>query len=397
MAFDAWIRDTFRRNQPFDQFARELLTAQGSVWRNGAATWFRDRRTPDEITPVVSQLFLGIRLECAKCHHHPFEVWSQDDFYGLAAYFARLRHKGEGISPPISGGEEVVYLGDSGSVTHPTTGKVLEPRPLTGQARAILPGEDPREALADWITKDNPFFAQVAVNRAWAEIMGRGLVDPVDDLRATNPPSNPALLAALADDFRDSGYDFKVLIRRIMMSYVYSLSSLPNDRNLADTRNYSRHYRQRLRAEVLLDAVSDATGVDEDWKGMPDNSRAMEIWTHRVESLFLDAFGRPDGNQDPPYERVNDSTIVQALHLMNSPGLHRKVVSDDGLAARLAASDRTAVAIVEELYLTVYSRFPTADETTAVVQVFEQNGNRRQATEDLLWALLNTPEFVFKD
>lgn len=397
MTFDAWIRDAFRRNQPLDQFARELLTAQGSAWRNGAATWFRDRRTPDEITPVVSQLFLGIRLECAKCHHHPFEVWSQDDFYSLAAYFARVRHKGEGISAPISGGEEVVFVGDSGSVSHPISGKVLEPRPLFGQARAIAPGEDPREALADWITKDNPYFAQVAVNRVWADLMGRGLVDPVDDLRATNPPSNPALLAALADDFRAQGYDFKKLIRRIMTSYVYSLSSLPNERNLADTRNYSRHYRQRLRAEVLLDAVSDVTGIDEKLGGMPAESRSMEIWTHRVDSLFLDAFGRPDGNQDPPYERVSDATVVQALHLMNAPDLHRKVISDEGFAARLAASDKTPQAIVEELYLALYNRFPAADESAAVVQVFEQNGNRRQATEDLMWALLNTPEFVFKD
>lgn len=397
MAFDAWIRDAFRRNQPYDQFARELLTAQGSAWRYGAATWFRDRRTPDEITPVASQLFLGIRLECAKCHHHPFEVWSQEDFYSLAAYFARVRHKGEGISPPISGGEEVVFVGESGSVSHPITGKVLEPRPLFGQARAIAPGEDPREALADWITNDNPYFAQVAVNRVWADLMGRGLVDPVDDLRATNPPSNPALLAALADDFRSQGYDFKKLIRRIMTSYVYSLSSLPNERNLADTRNYSRHYRQRLRAEVLLDAVSDVTGIDEKLGGMPAESRSMEIWTHRVDSLFLDAFGRPDGNQDPPYERVSDATVVQALHLMNAPALHRKVISDEGFAARLAASDKTPAAIVEELYLTLYNRFPTADESAAVVQVFEQNGDRRQATEDLMWALLNTPEFVFKD
>ena len=175
MAFDAWIRQAFRENWPYDRFVRELVTAQGSAWRNGAATWFRDRRTPDEITPVVSQLFLGIRLECAKCHHHPFEVWSQDDFYSLAAYFARVTHKGQGISSPISGGEEVIFVADSGSVQHPVTREVLEPRPLFGTARPIAPGEDPRRALADWLTSaDNPYFAQVAVNRVWAELMGAG-------------------------------------------------------------------------------------------------------------------------------------------------------------------------------------------------------------------------------
>ncbi len=398
LAFDAWIRDAFRRNLPYDRFVRELVTAQGSTWRNGAATLFRDRRTPDEITPIVSQLFLGIRLECAKCHHHPFEVWSQDDFYSLAAYFARVTHKGEGISPPISGGEEIVFVADSGSVTHPITRQVLEPRPLFGTARRIEPGEDPREALADWIVSpQNPYFAQVGVNRVWADLMGRGLVDPVDDLRATNPPSNPVLLAALADDFRAGGWDLKKLIRGIITSQAYALSSSPNERNVGDTRNYARHYRQRLRAEVLLDAVCDVTGIAEELAGMPNDSRSMEIWTHRVSSLFLDAFGRPDANQDPPYERVSDATVVQALHLMNSPNLHRKVTHDDGRAAKLAASDKSPAQIVEELYLAIYNRFPSDDERQAVVKVFDESPNRRQAAEDLMWALMNTPEFVFKD
>jgi len=398
MALDAWVRDAFRRNQPYDQFVRELLTAQGSTWRNGAATLFRDRRTPDEITPIVSQLFLGVRLECAKCHHHPFEVWGQDDFYSLAAYFARVTHKGESLSPPISGGEEVVFVAPSGTVAHPITKQPLEPRPLLGQARPIAAGEDPREALADWMTApDNPFFAVVMANRVWADLMGRGLVDPVDDIRGTNPPSNPALLAALADDFRQQGYDIKKLVRRIMTSYVYGLASLPTDRNVADTRNYARHYRQRLRAEVLMDAVCDITGVPEKFDGMPADSRSMEIWTHRVSSLFLDAFGRPDANQDPPYERVSDTTVVQALHLMNAPSLHRKVTSDEGQAARLAKSDLPAAAVVEQLYLLIYSRLPSAEESAAVSQVFERIGNRRQASEDLMWAMLNTPEFIFKD
>jgi hypothetical protein len=398
MAFDAWIRQAFRENRPYDQFVRELVTAQGSAWRNGAATLFRDRRTPDEITPVVSQLFLGIRLECAKCHHHPFEIWSQDDFYSLAAYFARIAHKGEGISAPISGGEEIVYIAESGSVQHPITRQVLEPRPLFGQARAIAAGEDPREALADWITSnDNPYFAQVAVNRVWAELMGRGLVDPVDDLRATNPPSNPALLSALADDFRQQGYDFKKLIRRILTSHVYALSSTPNERNVSDTRNYSRHYRTRLRAEVLLDAVCDVTGVPESLSAMPEGSRSIEIWTHRVDSLFLDAFGRPDANQDPPYERQPDSTMVQALHLMNAPALNEKITANSGRAAQLAASDKPAEAVVEDLYLLLYSRMPTDEERAAVTAAFAANPNRRQATEDLMWALMNSPEFIFKD
>jgi hypothetical protein len=205
-------------------------------------------------------------------------------------------------------------------------------------------------------------------------------------------------LDALAEDFRRQGCDLKQLIRTIATSYVYGLSSLPNDRNAGDTQNYSRHYRRRLRAEVLLDAASDITDVPEKFAAMPPGSRAMEIWTHRTGSLFLDAFGRPDPNQDPPCERMSDTTIVQALHLMNAPNLHQKVTSDSGRAAALAASERSPREIIEELYLLVYSRKPSDEETAVGERVFGQEGiSRRQAAEDLLWALINTAEFVFKD
>ncbi len=396
---DAWLRDAFRRNMPYDQFVRELLTARGSTFRNGATVIFRDRREPDEITTMVSQLFLGIRLDCARCHHHPFEVWSQDDFYSLAAYFARTGHKGTGLSPPISGGEEIVTTAASGEVKHPVTGKSMSPRPLFGTAPPVEAERDPREALAAWITSpENPYFAKVIVNRVWADLMGRGIVDPVDDLRATNPPSNGPLLDALADDFRRNGYDLKKLLRTIMTSHVYGLSSLPKGRNALDQRNFSRHYRQRLRAEMLLDAVCDITNVPERFEAMPPGSRAVELWTVRSQSLFLDSFGRPDPNQDPPCERSSDTTVVQALHLMNAPNLHRKVTNDAGRAAALAKSSRSPRAIIDELYLLTYSRLPDEGERQVCLKLFEEKGRtQRQVTEDLLWALLNTPEFLFKD
>lgn len=399
LSLDAFLRDAFRKNLPHDQFVRELVAAQGSTWRNGATVLFRDRRTPDEITTTVSQLFLGIRLECAKCHHHPFEAWGQSDFYGFAAYFARIGHKGTGLSPPISGSEEMIFTAAKGSVQHPLTGETLEPKPLFGTAPQIEADEDPRESLMAWmLSPENHFFAEVQANRLWADLMGRGLVEPVDDIRATNPASNQALLAALGAEFRRLGFDQKQLLRAIMTSHVYGLSSLPNERNVVDTRNYSRHYRQRLRAEVLLDAVCDITEVGEDFAGMPPGSRATEIWTHRVDSLFLDAFGRPDANQDPPCERTPDTTVVQALHLMNAPNLHGKVVSDQGRCAKLAASDKTPEQIIAELYLLAYNRPAEAEEVQVGLAVFAAaQGNRRQATEDLLWALLNTPEFMFKD
>ena len=397
--YDAWIRDSFRQNKPYDQFVRELITSRGSTWDNGAAVFFRDRREPPELTTIVSQLFLGIRLECARCHHHPFEKWGQDDFYSFAAYFARVGRKGQGISAPISGGEETIMLGKSGSVAHPLSGKTLEPRPLFGTAPPVADGDDPRVALAAWITSDeNPYFAKVIANRVWADLMGRGVVEPVDDLRATNPPTNGPLLEALAADFRAAKYDLKHLLRTICTSHVYSLSSLPGDRNAADRQNYSRHYRTRLRAEVLLDAVTDISGVPDRFEAMPAGSRANQIWTTRVESIFLDTFGRPNPNQDPPCERTPDTTVTQTLHLMNAPQLHRRVTSDDSRAALLAASQLSPDAIVEEIYLLAYSRLPDAAEREIGRGLFAENGtSRRQAAEDLMWALLNTPEFMFKD
>ena len=402
---DQWLRASFRENKPHDRFAREILTANGSTWTNGAAVFYRNRREPDELTTMVSQLFLGVRLDCAKCHHHPFEVWSQDDFYSFAAFFGRIGRKGQGISAPISGGEEVIFLGSGtgrrggSTVKHPLTGKEMTPTPLLGKPLDLAPDQDPRAVLADWVTApENPFFAKAIVNRVWADFMGRGIVDPVDDIRATNPASNPELLEALAADFRKNGCDLKTLIRTIATSHAYGLSTTPTDRNAGDLRNYSRHYRQRLRAEVLLDMVSDVTGVPEKFEAMPPGSRAMELWTVRSQSAFLDSFGRPDPNQDPPCERTADTTVVQALHLMNSPELHRKVTAEGGRCATLAKSSKSAAEVVDELYLLAYCRPPTDTERAAAVKRFEKPGaDRRKATEDLLWALINTPEFVFND
>lgn len=399
---DAWLRESFRENKPYDRFAYELITATGSTFRDGPTVMHRDRREPEEITTMVSQLFLGVRLDCAKCHHHPFEIWSQDDFYSFAAFFERVGHRGQGISAPISGGEEIIYLSEKpqrGHVKHPVTGKVMLPKPLFGQEQHIAVEQDPRRVLADWmIARDNPFFAKVMANRVWADLMGRGIVDPVDDLRATNPPSNGPLLDALAEDFKKNNFDIKKLIRTICTSHAYELSSIPNDRNRNDGRNYSRHYRKRLRAEIMLDAVSDVTGVPEPFSAMPPSSRSMELWTVRSQSVFLDSFGRPDPNQDPPCERTGDTTVVQALHLMNAPGLHRKISADTSRMAKLAASKKSNAEIVEELYLAVYSRRPQADEAAACLRWFDRpNTTRRQAVEDLVWAFVNTPEFVFQD
>lgn len=394
--YDNWIREQFRAEKPYDEFVADLLTARGSTWRNGAVTLFRDRRSPDEVATMVSTLFLGIRLECAKCHHHPFEKWSQEDFYRFAAFFRNVGYKGTGLSPPISGSEEVIQVRTGGSVLHPLTQENLEPRPLFGETD-LSKFTDEREALTEWMrSPENHFFAQVMANRVWADLMGRGLVEPIDDIRATNPATNPELLAALGSHFRESKFDLKQLIRSIASSHLYQLSSVPNDRNVGDSRNYSRGLRRRLRAEVLLDSLGDITELPEQFPGMPAGSRAMSIWTHRTPSVFLDTFGRPDPNQDPPCERDKETTVIQALHLMNSELINSKIRSESGLAAKLAASNKTDEAIVEELYLRVYSRPPADDETQVALAYMKAKG-RRKGIEDLLWATLNTPEFFIRN
>lgn len=397
MSLDVWLRDRFRENVPYDQFVRQLLTAQGSTWHNGAVTLFRDRRGPEELTTIVSQLFLGTRLECAKCHQHPFEVFGQADFYSFGAYFSRIGFKGTGLSPPISGGEEMVFVASKGEVRHPLTKEVLPPKELLGEIAKIDPESDPRAALVDWMTRPgNPYFAKVAANRLWAELFGKGLVDPVDDLRATNPPTNPELLDALANEFRRLGFDQKKFLKTIMMSHVYSLSALPNETNAADNRNFSRHYRRRLRAEVLADALSDITAVPDRFDGAAPGSRAIQLWTFRTGSDLLDAFGRPDPNQDPPCERTPDATMVQALHLMNANQLQAKLTSDEGRVAGLAAGNQSTEKLVEELYLACYSRRPTGPELKSLLDsALEPNPARRQWIEDVLWSLINSPEFVY--
>jgi len=397
--YDNWIRDQFRADIPYDEFVRRVVTAQGSTWQNGVATLYRDRRDPEEITTMISQLFLGIRLDCAKCHHHPFEKWSQQDFYQLAGYFAQVGRKGTGLSPPISGGEEIVFFSGSGSVKHPVTGETLQPRPLFGDDGQVESGQDPRAVLAAWITSpENDYFSKVQVNRIWAAMMGRGIVEPVDDLRSTNPPTHPEMFDALSDHFKSTGYNLKSLIRTIALSRAYATDSTPNESNVSDRLNYSRHYRHPLRAETLLDGIADLTETPSSFSGMPDGSRATQVWTHRVRSMFLDTFGRPDENQDPPCERIGEATVTQSLHLMNDRDIDSRVRSKDGRAARLAASDLSAQSVVEELYLAAFSRLPTAEESDQASKLINAaGGQRREIVEDLMWAMINSPEFSIQN
>ncbi len=394
---DQWLRECFRGNMPYDRFVREILLAEGSNHRAGPAVVYRDRREPADLTTMFSQLFLGTRLECARCHHHPNEKWAQEDFYQFAAFFGPLKQKGAGLSPPISAGEETFYFSPGGGVKHPLTGATMSPRVPDGGEVRIPEERDPRRELADWLTRpSNPFFARAAVNRIWGSLFGRGLVEPVDDFRISNPCVNPALLTAVAEDFARGGFDLKRLLRTLMESRLYQLSSRPNESNVADTRNFSRAYRRRLPAEVLLDAVTDVTGVPDTFAAMPIGSRAIQAWSYKIDSQFLDAFGRPNASSDCPCERDTQTSVVQSLHMMHSRGLQAKLAHPEGRVRRLATGGLPPEQIVTELYLSTLSRLPDPSELAAAVRPFSAPGATRQtASEDVLWALLNSPEFVF--
>ncbi len=396
---DQWIRDSFRRNQPYDQFVREIVLQQGNTHQDGPSVIYRDRREPADLTTLMSQLFLGVRLDCAKCHHHPNEKWSQEDFYRMAAFFAPLKQKGGGISAPISGGNETFYVVAGGSLKHPVTGALLSPQPPDGPPLASPGPADPRRALADWMLEpSNPFFARAVANRVWGAFFGKGIVDPVDDFRLSNPPSNPALLDALAAELVRASYDLKALMRVIMNSHVYQLSSEPNQTNAADTRQFSRFYRRRLGAEMMADAVADITGVPSAYPGLAVGSRAVQAWTYKIESRTMDAFGRPNSSSDCPCERNLKPSMGQALHLMNSEVLQSKLTSTAAGARlqQLAGGTLAPREAVAELYLACFGRLPTEAEASVATAGFpEEASERRRFLEDLLWVLLNSAEFVF--
>lgn len=395
---DLWLRDTFRRNVPYDGMVRELLTAQGDTHQNGALAVVRDKRDPVDAGGFVSQIFLGVRLECAKCHHHPSEKWTQEDYYQLAGFFGKMRSRGQGISTPISGEAELWWYDPSGKgVTHPITEAPMIPKAPDGPEFPYKAGVDPRKQLVEWlVSPGNPFFAKAIVNRIWGEFLGKGIVDPVDDFRASNPPSNPELLDWLAADFTAHGYDLKHLMRRIMETAAYQRSTLPNATNVADQRNFAHALRRRLPAEVLLDAVGDLTGNRDTLGGLPPGARAVQAWNHKLSSDFMDAFGRPNASLECPCERERKPTVVQSLHLMNSSNLQTKLTSAKGRVATWAASAKAPDEVVREIYLAAYSREPDPTELlTALGHLSREGIAKGESVQDLVWTLVNTAEFVF--
>jgi hypothetical protein len=393
-AFFGWIRQAIQENRPYDQFVRGVLTAAGEASENPPVLWYRSVKDVNSQVEDTAQLFLGQRIQCAKCHHHPFEKWSQADYYRFSAFFTQL-----GKKPGVSKAEERVFHKAGAAIaTHPKTGEKLAPSGLGGKPLEIAPSEDPRLQLVDWMTSpENPFFARSLVNRYWKHFFGRGLVDPEDDMRATNPATNPALLDALTKHFIEHGYDMKDIVRTICRSTVYQLSSEPNQYNGDDRQNFSRYYPRRLTAEVLLDSIDAMTGSATKFAGMPVGARAVQLPDGDFPSYFLTVFGRPKGESACECERGNDANLAQGLHLINSTEIFQKLSDGAGRAANLSKDQSHQIPEkIRELYMTAFGRAPTDQELAFVQKYLEQkSANLQQAYEDVVWSLVNSKEFLF--
>lgn len=387
--FNDWLRTAFAQNMPFDQFARALICATGKLDEQPQIDWYRQLNSNQNRVEDTSQVFLGMRVSCANCHNHPFERISQNDYWQFAAFFARVDAMSYGTVKTIG-------IKDEGNLANPRTGLVMTPKPFGGAPYEYVKGEDPRQKLVDWlVAKENPQFARAIGNRIWAHYMQRGLVEAVDDLRATNPPTNPALLDALAREFVEHGYDIKHLTRTVMKSRVYGLSAIPLPDNAADKQNYARHYPQRLAPHVLLDAISTATGVPGKFTNFPDLKRAIQLPNELEPNDFLDIFGRTRRDTPCVCETRIEPNLSQVLFLLFAPELQSQIAHADGTVARLIKENKPTPEIVEELYLLTVSRPPTEAEQRDAVAIIDSATPKQAAAEDLLWTLLNAKEFVF--
>jgi len=390
VAMQRWLHASFRENRPFDRMARDLLTVQGNTSAQGPGSFYKILNKPDEAARSISQLLLGVRIECAQCHHHPSERWSQADYVALAGFFTGVKLK------KLPHGEQAVVSSGGQDLPHPRSGETVAARALGAEPVDLTAVVDRRAVLADWMTAaDNPFFAKAIANRLWAHYFGRGLVEPIDDLRATNPATNEPLLEALSRHLVEVDFDLKAFTRTLLNSRVYQLSCEANKSNASDQQNFSHAAYKSLPAEVLLDAICRSTGVAEKFNGWPLGYRAVEVWDNRMPSYFFRIFGRPARTTVCECERSNQPSIAQALHLLNAPEIMAKIAHRQGRARALADSDFSPSRIVEELYLATLSRPPSGQERELMREAFAASKDRRAATEDILWAILNSKQFLF--
>ncbi len=407
-SFNGWIRQSVRDNKPLDMMTRELLTAQGNLFTNGPVGYFFIDDKVEDLAETTSQVFLGIRLQCTKCHHHPNEVWSQDDYYGLAAFFSKLETKDSGTIGSRFGGPKSLRATRTINPNRKPQMVVaprvfgarpfdrettIDPKATTESAEDVV---DPRQQLAEWITKaDNPYFARNFANRYWAALFGVGLVEPVDDLRATNPASIPSVLDALSQKFVEQGFDAKSLLRTICTSRVYQLAPELNPSRDVDGTLFTHRIPRRLTAEVLLDAINQVAGTTETFTGQPVGTRAIALPDPTIASNFLSTFGRPQRNNPCECARGSNTDLSQALHLANSADLHGKIISTAGRLSAHLTANRGDDEIVDDLYLSAMTRLPTDEERTVIRELLADGTPHEATWQDILWALLNSAEFVF--
>jgi hypothetical protein len=394
--FHAWIRRALDENMPYDQFVRNLLAATGDIESHPPVAWYREVSTSTSQMEDTAQLFLGLRIQCAKCHHHPFERWSQQDYYGFEAFFTQVGLKQSKYNVATNRPDHVYLKGNVPSSRNPRSGQDVKPTPLGGESLDVPAYEDARHLLVDWMSApDNPFFARALANRYWKHFFGRGIVDPEDDMRVTNPPSNPELLDALARHFVASGYDLKELVRTICRSSSYQLSSEPNESNQSDKQNFSSFYPRRLPAEVLYDAINQVAGVPPGFGGVPQGTRAVQLPDNGFNNYFLSVFGKPEATSACECERSVEANLAQSLHLLNSSDIQSRLANGNGRAVQLARDESlTDEQRVTELYYWAFARPPKPDELEFLLPRMA-GPNKQQVCEDLLWALFNTKEFLF--
>lgn len=396
--FRKWIFNHVYQNTPFDQVVQEMLTSTGNSYTNPAANYYRIAKDPTTLAETTAQLFMGVRMQCAKCHNHPFEKWTQDDYYSLAAFFSQVKTRKDYVPTEKNApGAEVVFLLRSGDVTQPRKGVTIAPKFLGGINPKIESGEDRRISLAKWLTApDNPFFAKSVANRVWYHLLGRGIVDPVDDFRESNPSANDELLDALAKDFAAHKYDVKYLIRTIMNSRVYQLSAKTNKFNKQDNKYFSHAVTRLYTAEQLFDAIVAVTEVPEKFDGMPAGTRAAQLPDGEFNHPFLKTFGQPARELACECERESESNLAQALQLINGPFVNDRIRNPNNRLGKLLATKMTDQEIATELYMVCMARSPVAGELNIVLKHVQKGPDRRKAWEDVLWALINSKEFLFR-
>ncbi len=388
--FQAWLRDAVAANMPFDRFARALITASGGTYEALPSNFYSIMKKPEDMATFTSQVFLGVSLECARCHDHPSEKWRRDDFLGVAAFFSQVKFKGGQRN-----NERFLYIEPDLEFNHPQTKKPVRAKFLGGEPASFRPGEDRRARFVQWLTSPaNPYFARAAVNRVWRELLGRGIVEPPDDFRITNPPSHPELLERLAADFVEHSYDLHQVLRRILNSRTYQLSARPNSTNQEDRIGFSRYSIRRLTAEQLLDAIAQVTQVPEQFPYFYPGKRAIQLPDPIVDSYFLTIFDR-SSRENATCTRKQSNSLTQSLHLVSGETLNGKIHNERGALARLLREERSDREIVEQFYLAALSRPPRAEELALAEAGLKRAASRRAGLEDVLWTLLNSKEFLY--